>query len=44
VRRGPPGRTPVPVVPSTRARPRPARFHSQGVPPCPCPSTGVVSH
>ncbi|MCZ4507996.1 hypothetical protein O3Q52_07225 [Streptomyces sp. ActVer] len=44
VRRGPPGRTPVPVVPLTRARPRPARFHSQGVPPCPCPSTGVVSY
>ncbi|MEU9958498.1 hypothetical protein [Streptomyces sp. NPDC050982] len=44
VRRGPPGRTPVPVVPFSRARPRLARFHSQGVPPCPCPSTGVVSH
>ncbi|MDQ0948888.1 hypothetical protein QFZ24_002811 [Streptomyces phaeochromogenes] len=44
VRRGPPGRTPVPVIPLTRARPRPARFHQQGVPPCPCPSTGVVSY
>ncbi|MFD0308693.1 hypothetical protein [Streptomyces sp. NPDC127119] len=41
VRRGPPGRTPVPPVPFTRVRPvRPARFHQQGVPPCPrpCPS------
>ncbi|MGC5563510.1 hypothetical protein ACPYPG_11760 [Streptomyces sp. FR-108] len=36
VRRGPPGRTPVPLVPLTRVRPpRPARFHQQGVPLCP---------
>ncbi|MFD6289462.1 hypothetical protein [Streptomyces sp. NPDC060205] len=38
VRRGPPGRTPVPLVPFTRVRPpRPARFHQQGVPLCPRP-------
>ncbi|WP_151481790.1 hypothetical protein [Streptomyces albicerus] len=43
VRRGPPGRTPVPVVPFTRARPRPARFHQQGAPLCPCPGITVVS-
>ncbi|GHA19372.1 hypothetical protein GCM10010372_18820 [Streptomyces tauricus] len=39
VRRGPPGRTPVPRVPFTRVRPlSPARFfHQRGVPLCPCP-------
>ncbi|MCX4904617.1 hypothetical protein [Streptomyces sp. NBC_00878] len=44
VRRGPPGRMPVPVVPLTRARLRPARSHQQGVPLCRCPRMGVVSH